>query len=166
VFISDPLSHGCELTAFRLSHTGMALHGAGVGPLGWASLRFSMELGGGPCRGRRRITSCKNPHRPARPSVHRSAIAVWLRPNHFEIGLAAPWTLQLEDDLAGFDLVHEVCKSPVTSGASHLSLENVHPVPSPFPVRAHDTPSDRIETVGSGGPRINPLKDGFFSIFR
>jgi hypothetical protein len=41
------------------------------------------------------------------------------------MGLAASWALQLEDELAGFDLVHEIRKSPVTSGASHLSLENV-----------------------------------------
>jgi hypothetical protein len=41
------------------------------------------------------------------------------------MGLAAPWALQLQDELADFDLVHEIRKSPVTSGASHLSLENV-----------------------------------------
>jgi hypothetical protein len=44
--------------------------------------------------------------------------------------MPAPRALQLEDELAGFDFVHEIRQSPVTSGASHLRLENArHPVP-------------------------------------
>jgi hypothetical protein len=77
------------------------------------------------------------------------------------MGLAAPWALQLDDELAGFDLVHEIRKSPVTSGASHLSLENVHRRALPVSCQ-HMRPPDGAETVRASRPRINPSKDGFF----
>src|SRR6266545_8425087 len=46
----------------------MALRGARVGPLGWASLRFSAELGDGPCGGRVRVAldSAESPPYSAR----------------------------------------------------------------------------------------------------
>jgi hypothetical protein len=38
--------------------------------------------------------------------------------------LPAPWALQLDDELSSFDFVYEIREPPVTSGASHLCLEN------------------------------------------
>src|SRR5215475_3051521 len=61
---------------------------------------------------------------PASSSAHRSAVAFCLRANHFQMRLATPWALQLEDELPGLDFIHEIRQSPVTSGASHLRLEN------------------------------------------
>src|SRR5262245_33926143 len=111
----------------------------GSGLLDGASLRFSVELGDGSRRclvADHLLTARIPPERIAQASPSLDSLLRQLA-NHFQMGVAAPWTLQLEDDLARFDLVHEIGKSPVTSGASHLSLENVrHRIPPRDSVRA------------------------------
>ena len=42
--------------------------------------------------------------------------------NHLEMGLPAPGTFQLDQDLAGFDLVDEIREAPIALGAADLDL--------------------------------------------
>src|SRR5687767_1212275 len=50
--------------------------------------------------------------------------------------LPAPGTLQLEQHLAAFDLVHDISEAPVTAGASDLDLRHDRHVGPPQRARA------------------------------
>jgi hypothetical protein len=57
-----------------------------------------------------------------------------MRANYFDVRLAAARTFQLDQDLAGFELVDEIREPPVTSGASDLGLGDCrHGSASPAP---------------------------------
>ena len=76
--------------------------------------------------------------------------------------MPAPWALQLEDELPGFDFVHDIRQSPVTSGASHLRLKNArHPMPL-FSVRRL---CETRVTVGSGSRGLQSI-EGWIYLYR
>jgi hypothetical protein len=77
--------------------------------------------------------------------------------------LPAPWALQLEDDLADFDFVHDIRESPVTSGASHLLLENArHRVPLSSARGLRET---GLATVVAGSSLLQSI-EGWIYLYR
>ncbi len=77
--------------------------------------------------------------------------------------LPAPWALQLDDELAGFDFVYEIRQSPVTSGTSHLCLENAgHRVPLSSARGLRETGH---ATVVAGSPRSQSI-EGWICLYR
>jgi hypothetical protein len=52
---------------------------------------------------------------------------------HFQVRLSAARTLQLENDLTGFELVHDIGQSSVTSQASDLDLRHRRSPRNPSP---------------------------------